>query len=146
MHLEVFLAPALTDTENSLEKLIDAVKRINPTKVQLNTLDRPGTDKTLKPADFERADYFQKALSPFCDVEIVGKFKRPQLQSNHSETTLGTSRILEIIKRRPCTLNDLETTLNIEKNKLKKQLNKLLLEDKIIIEKGERGTFYRFKE
>ncbi|NMA10994.1 MAG: radical SAM protein, partial [Methanomicrobiales archaeon] len=48
--LEVFIVPGINDTEEEIRLLKDAVAAINPHRVQVNTLDRPGTDIRVRPA------------------------------------------------------------------------------------------------
>ncbi|NLN08257.1 radical SAM protein [Methanoculleus sp. DTU007] len=49
--LEVFIVPGLNDTPEELRLLKDAVAAINPDRVQINTLDRPGTEIWVRPAN-----------------------------------------------------------------------------------------------
>lgn len=49
LRLEIFLVPGLNDTDAEIAKLAAAVERIKPDRVQLNTLDRPGTEAWVAP-------------------------------------------------------------------------------------------------
>ncbi len=48
--LEIFIIPGINTTENEIEALRGAIRRICPDRVQLNTLDRPGTESWVIPA------------------------------------------------------------------------------------------------
>jgi wyosine [tRNA(Phe)-imidazoG37] synthetase (radical SAM superfamily) len=48
--LEVFIIPGLNTTDQELAGLRDAINALGPDRVQLNTLDRPGTDNWVRPA------------------------------------------------------------------------------------------------
>ena len=48
--LEVFIIPGLNTTDRELAGLRDAVRALRPDRVQLNTLDRPGTEDWVRPA------------------------------------------------------------------------------------------------
>ncbi|WP_243668362.1 hypothetical protein [Methanoculleus chikugoensis] len=50
IRLEVFIVPGINDTKEEIRLLKDAVAAINPDRVQVNTLDRPGTDIRVRPA------------------------------------------------------------------------------------------------
>lgn len=50
IRLEVFIVPGENDTEDEVRRLRDAVAAIDPDRVQVNTLDRPGTDIRVRPA------------------------------------------------------------------------------------------------
>jgi len=46
--LEIFIVPGINDNQIEIKKLTEAVEKINPTRVHVNTLDRPGTKKSVK--------------------------------------------------------------------------------------------------
>ncbi|MBS0009913.1 MAG: radical SAM protein, partial [Bacteroidales bacterium] len=48
--LEVFILPGYNDHPEELLAMKKAIQRINPDSVQINTLDRPGTEVSLIPA------------------------------------------------------------------------------------------------
>jgi len=48
--LEVFIIPGLNTSDQELAGLRDAISALRPDRVQLNTLDRPGTDDWVRPA------------------------------------------------------------------------------------------------
>jgi len=55
--LEIMIVPGLNDTEKELGLLKEVIQEIRPERVQLNTLDRPGTEPWVKAArrtDMER--------------------------------------------------------------------------------------------
>jgi len=140
MWLEVFFVPSLNDNEADLEKLKTAITEIAPDQVQLNTLDRPGTEPGLEPLTEERMDEIADFLKPL-PVEIIAKFKaRNKISSFQKDIE---SAILETIKRRPCTAIDLAEMLGTHINEINKYIGSLLQEDKIISEEQERGTFFR---
>ncbi|HNY90632.1 MAG TPA: radical SAM protein [bacterium] len=71
--LEVFIVPGFTDQESELSALREAILRIAPDRVQLNSLDRPGTLPNLRAAS---RDELERIISfwQLPNVEIV---KRP---------------------------------------------------------------------
>ena len=66
--LEIFIVPGINDTPAELELFKEVVNRINVTRIQLNSLDRPGIVDWLKPA---AQDHLQKIASSLGNVEIV---------------------------------------------------------------------------
>lgn len=76
IYLETFIIEGINDSENELQELSDFLKNVKYTKLQLNRLDRPGTEKWVQPASFERLDVIKKYLEEkgLHDVEILGKF------------------------------------------------------------------------
>ncbi len=75
MWLEVFIAPGINDTDSEIVLFKEAIARINPARVQLNSLDRKGTCETLAPAPIELLDGIARRLEPL-PVEIVAKMNR----------------------------------------------------------------------
>src|SRR6056297_135102 len=46
--LEIFIIPEINNNAKELNKFADLIKKLNPDKVQINSLDRPGTKKWVK--------------------------------------------------------------------------------------------------
>jgi|AntRauTorckE6833_2_1112554.scaffolds.fasta_scaffold00916_8 wyosine [tRNA(Phe)-imidazoG37] synthetase (radical SAM superfamily) len=136
--LEIFLVPGINDNENEFRKLKSIIDEINPDRVQINTLDRPGTEKWVEPAD-------QKILEKA--VEILGKKAEIIDPYIPEKTTVKLShavkkRIIEIISRRPCTVKDLSEILNLHVNEVNKYLRDVEQEIDIQTKDEKRGQFY----
>ncbi len=75
--IELFIIEGINDAEEELKKYADFLKTIKYTKLQLNSLARPGAEKWVKPASYERMEqikfFFENKF--IHDVEIIGKFK-----------------------------------------------------------------------
>lgn len=76
IYLETFIIEGINDSIEELDKLYDFLKDVNYTKLQLNRLDRPGTEKWVQPASYERLEFIKKYLEEkgLHDIEILGKF------------------------------------------------------------------------
>ncbi|RLD50458.1 MAG: radical SAM protein [Bacteroidetes bacterium] len=138
--LEILIIPEFNDSKEDLAKLKTAIRKIHPNKVQLNTLDRPGTVSGLMPADREQlkkiVDYWN-----FDNVEIIASVpERKEVKSYRDDIETA---ILETIARRPCTLDDLNKILGIHINEINKYLGVLEDKNKIINVQLERGIFYK---
>ncbi|MDD4107389.1 MAG: radical SAM protein [Prolixibacteraceae bacterium] len=137
--LEVFILPGYNDSESELTELKKAIVKINPDRIQLNTLDRPGTVEDLKGAS---AEDLQKIIDfwALSNVEIIAK-----VQERKNMTSYRTdieSAILGTIARRPCTSDDLAQILGTHVNEINKYLETLESEQKIKHVRQERGIFY----
>jgi wyosine [tRNA(Phe)-imidazoG37] synthetase (radical SAM superfamily) len=62
--LEIFVVPGVNDTKLEIAALRAAAERIGPDAIQLNRLDRPGTDRSAQAASDEILSSFAQALSP----------------------------------------------------------------------------------
>lgn len=140
IYLEVMIIPGYNDHEEELQLLKEAFLRIKPDKIQINTLDRPGTRTDIRAAtpgelnlikDFWNLDNAEIIASPPDRKKI--KAYREDLEST----------ILETISRRPCTLNDLSDILGMHVNEINKYLGVLEEEGKLKLDKGNRGIFYQ---
>ena len=140
--LEVFIVPGLNDTIEELELLKNVIKNIAPDQVQLNTLDRPGTESWIVPVTKSRMKEIAEFFKPL-PVEIIAKFKsRTKVKS--FDTNIE-ERILETLLRRPCTDIDLAEMLGMHLNELNKYISSLIEENKIYSEHQERGIFFRVR-
>jgi wyosine [tRNA(Phe)-imidazoG37] synthetase (radical SAM superfamily) len=140
--LEVFIVPGLNDSADDIIALKDVIKKINPDLVQLNTLDRPGTESWVVAESGETLKEIAENLLPL-KVDIISKYHaRTEIESYNSNVE---EFILKTIQRRPCTDKDLKDILNIHINEINKYLSQLLKDEKIVAEKSERGTFFKIK-
>ena len=77
IYIESFIIEGLNDSNEHTEKMVAFLKNINFTKLQLNTLDRPGTENWVQPASYEtmqriKNKYLELGIS---NVEIVKEIK-----------------------------------------------------------------------
>jgi len=140
--LEVLFLKGYNDSEDELIKLKEAILKIKPDSVQLNTLDRPGTVEGLIPLTKDELQHIIDFWG-FTNVEIIAsQIERTTISSYRSDVE---SAILETIARRPCTLDDLHRLLGIHVNEINKYLGTLETEGKIVTRNLERGVFYELK-
>ncbi|QYZ80260.1 radical SAM protein [Methanofollis formosanus] len=138
--LEVFIVPGVNDGDEEVAAIARAVERIRPDKVQVNTLDRPGAAVWVRPAEKTRLREIASAITT-APVEIIDDLpSRETVGSFHLETS---EFILSMVRRRPCTLDDLARITGLHRNEVGKYIQ-YLLEEELIEEKAEeRGTFFR---
>lgn len=137
--LEVFIVPGLNDTDEEIMQLKNAIDQIKPDHVQLNTLDRPGTVAWVTPATKNSLEKIAQKLNR--KAEIIANFQqREQVASYNVEVE---SSILQTIKRRPCTVEDLSATLGLHPNEINKYIETLLSRKMIYSEILARGVFFK---
>jgi wyosine [tRNA(Phe)-imidazoG37] synthetase (radical SAM superfamily) len=138
--LEILILPGYNDGEENLKALVEAVKKIRPDRIQLNTLDRPGTKEGLLPAPMVQLQEIASSLAGL-QVEIIAPpQERSQKKSYRADVE---SAILETIIRRPCTLKDLAQILGMHVNEINKYLGVLEDAGKVETVEQERGVFYQ---
>ena len=141
--LEIMILPGFNDDLENLNLLKEAIKKINPEKVQLNTLDRPGVIDNIRAATrIELQNIID--LWQLDNVEIIASSAiRKDNKSFRKDTE---NAIMETISRRPCTLEDLEKILGLHVNEINKYLDVLDSNNKIETYRQERGIFYQLKK
>jgi wyosine [tRNA(Phe)-imidazoG37] synthetase (radical SAM superfamily) len=140
--LEIFIVPGMNDTKHELTALKQAIEKIGPDQVQLNTLDRPGPVLTVRAAtqqELEKVIQFWR----LDNVTIITDVSRRKVVLAYRTDT--ESAILGTIARRPCTLKDLSEILGLQINEVNKYLDVLEADGKIKMVKQKRGFFYQLK-
>ena len=140
INLEVFLIPGYNDNPEELDSLKNAILKINPDLVQLNTLDRPGTVEKLRAASNSELQTIIDYWNLENAIIIAPAPNRKKIKSYRKDIETA---ILETISRRPCTLIDLSQILGKHMNEVNKYLDVLENEKKITTIKQERGLFYQ---
>lgn len=71
--VEVFIVPGINDTKEELVPLVNYLRGLNPDKVQLNSLDRPGAESWVRP--FTQEELQTNILPHFAglNVEVVAR-------------------------------------------------------------------------
>jgi len=137
--LEVFLVPGLNTSDNELEMLRSAVYRIRPDRIQLNYLDRPGTEAWVSapdPLQLQRIqEFFTEGGIP---VDITGFDEPGTLLTQDDSIAL----IDETLRRRPCTAEDIAHMTGLSAPEVRKKLALMVQQGIIQAKSGERGIFY----
>ncbi len=141
--LEIFIVPGLNNTKPELKALKEAIQKIRPDKVQLNTLDRPGTEDWINPASREELETIASYFGSTKVEIIVTPQPGVKIAAYNNKDIADT--ILRTIKRRPCTVQDLSEMLGLQINELNKWVHILMETERIEPEKKERGIFFKIK-
>ncbi len=136
--LEVFLVLGLNTADSDIENLKACIERIRPDKVQLNTAVRPAAEAFVQPVPPARMEQICTMLGPNAEViaEAEALAQAPAAAATRRD-------VLEMLRRRPCTLQDIATGLAIRPDEAVKYA-RLLIESGDVVEQheGER-LFYR---
>lgn len=137
--LEVLFLKGFNDSRDELDLLKTAIKSIDPDRVQLNTLDRPGVVADLIPLSVQNLQDIREYWN-MPNVEIIAPPQdRSAIESYDGDVE---SAILETIARRPCTLEDLHAFLGIHTNEINKYLGTLEAKGQITSVTLDRGVFF----
>jgi wyosine [tRNA(Phe)-imidazoG37] synthetase (radical SAM superfamily) len=119
--LEVLLLRGINDDERGLSLLADAIRRINPHKVQITTLSRPGRLSqlvALKPEQLERACHVLAQSG--VPTEIAAAYASTAQSASISEEQIV--RIGAMLRLRWVSLADLARQLGMETTMLESML------------------------
>jgi len=141
--LEVFIIPGINTSDEELAGLRKIIKDINPDRVQLNTLDRPGTEEWVLPANRMELDRVETMLE-FATVEKVERSPRSTLQISYTGNQI--EQIHELLKRRPCTVEDIVSATGLHTIEVAKILGEMTATQNLQVKREERGLFYYFRK
>ena len=138
--IEIFLIKGINHNSFDYEFLNQILKKINPHKIQLNTVDRPTAYKNIEPVTYEEMSIFASKIS-FFNVDF--SLKHEKINTTPPSQTNPETLIFNMIIRRPCTLEDIKQAINIPKAKLESILKNMEIKNLITSETGKRGLFYK---
>jgi wyosine [tRNA(Phe)-imidazoG37] synthetase (radical SAM superfamily) len=121
--LEVFLLGGVTDLNSEVDAIAGAVERIDPDRVQLNTVSRPPAEEYAYPVPEERMERIARALGERAEViaDYRGTHDLPDFAARRED-------VLALLRRRPCTLDDIAGGLGLHRNEVVKYLEQLTAE------------------
>lgn len=132
--LEILFVRGMNDTEDEIKRLAEAINVINPLRVQLSTVTRPGVEDYALPVGTEKLNSIKEELFKLCHlpVEAIREFDK----SNVDFLVNLDKAVLKMIAIRPCTMEDLTRAFDVNEQTMKTTLEKLKEERNI-----EQGLF-----
>ena len=100
--LEIMLIKNINDDSQELKTMAETVLSLNMDRVQLNTVTRPPSDPSVMRLAAGELEEIRRIFGPAC--EIISTFEKSA--DIHVETSV-VALILETLKRRPLTLDDI---------------------------------------
>jgi len=138
--IEVFIVPDINDTPEELALLRETLLSINPTRVQLNSLDRPGACNRVTPATPDRMAGIANFLKPL-PVEIISRKTLAETAAlRHSDTLDGT--ILHQLQRRPATIEEIAVMCSATINEISDAVAGMTARRKLAVSTVEGRTYY----
>ena len=136
--LEVFLVEAVNTDAAAIAKISEAIKRIRPDKIHLNTAVRPTAEQTVKRVDSKKLNAIAAQLGQRC--EVVADFT-PQRCAEHIVSK--AQDVLSVLKRRPCSLTDVCSGLGISRNEALKYITHFRQQGLVHSEQKGDVTFFK---
>lgn len=155
--LEILLVENINDTDEDIAALKNAIERIRPTRVQLNTVARPPYESFAKPLTRKRMEAIREAIEKGYEgpVDILAGTKETE------ETDKGQGRdgpvenlpleqaeseIIEMVLRRPCTALDIAGTLHLETERAAEILDKMVSRGDLFIKIHGGKKYFRIQK
>ncbi len=150
--LEVFFVEGINTGAEQIAGIKEAIELINPDKVHLNTAVRPTADPNIARISAEKLQEIAGRLGPKCEVvadfspassSILSESKSEDILKAHSLINSKAEALLSMLKRRPCSLNDICSGLGINRNEAIKHISNLLHQGIIQSEEKEGIVFFK---
>jgi len=122
VRLEVFLLNGVTSGASEVRKIAEIARRIGPARVELNTVWRPPGEDFAFPVALDRMQALKSLFSG--PVDIIGEWTGNGPRAGDTAGQ-GDEEILDLLRRRPCTREDVAAGLGLHINEAIKRLDKL---------------------
>ncbi|MGA1869383.1 MAG: radical SAM protein [bacterium] len=136
--LEILFCKGINDTPSEIKLLKKAAEKINPDRIQLNTVFRPPAIAGTLPISQKKMREIKKIFGE--KAQIVGAPSVGKLSIPHSRSF--SVRVYELLKRRPCTIEDIINVLSVPGIEIIKVLDGMLSEGKLAIRHHEGEKYY----
>jgi wyosine [tRNA(Phe)-imidazoG37] synthetase (radical SAM superfamily) len=124
--LEILFCKGVNDTPEELQRMKEAVDKIRPDLIHLNTVVRPPSEGWVKPLSQEEMEKIQAFFGK--RASMISEFDRHPLVVAESDLAEG---VLRILRRRPLSLMDLSEGMGIPQNELEEHIATLVKDGKI---------------
>ena len=150
--LEVFFVEGINTADEQIAQIKDAIELINPDKVHLNTAVRPTADLKITRLSAEKLQQIAGRLGPKSEVVaefspacsgILSESKIEDVPGHHFVVNRKTQALLSMLKRRPCSLNDICSGLGIKHNEAIKSISNLQNRGIIQVEEKDGTVFFK---
>jgi wyosine [tRNA(Phe)-imidazoG37] synthetase (radical SAM superfamily) len=136
--LETLVLGGVTTVETQLNALAHAIKLIRPDKVHVNTVSRPPVEDFATAVPLGQLKEITEKLSEKAEIIATGCPTQ-----KHPENSARLQDILALLKRRPCSVDDIALGLGLHRNAVVKSLGHLCLQQKAKVKHTTRGLFYK---
>jgi wyosine [tRNA(Phe)-imidazoG37] synthetase (radical SAM superfamily) len=135
--LEVFLVAGVNTDAQQIEKIKGLIRRTRPDKVHLNTAVRPPAEPDVQAVSAETLDAIARQIGGNC--EVIGA--PPGGNERHEKR--AEADVVSVLKRRPCSVEDLCTGLAMDCDEVLKHVTHL--EGLKVITSERRGDITYFQ-
>ena len=109
----------MNDSDDEIQALFDAIRRINPDAVHLNTVVRPPAEPEAHSVTAERLEEIRLIFGS--RAQVIASFSKPVGQA----VAIDAADILDYLKRRPGSVVDIAVSLGAGQEKVQVILGEL---------------------
>jgi wyosine [tRNA(Phe)-imidazoG37] synthetase (radical SAM superfamily) len=135
--IEILFCRGVNDDPSEIERMKRVLEKINPHRIQLNTVYRPPSEDFAAPLAEERLREIKEIFGS--NASIVTPYRGNKSLLGKGEVQI---RIIDALKRRPLTAEDMADVLGLHPEEVIKHVNVLLNEGKIRHRLHGRRSFY----
>jgi wyosine [tRNA(Phe)-imidazoG37] synthetase (radical SAM superfamily) len=135
--LEVFLVAGVTTPEMEINRLKTCISSVCPDKVQVNTVTRPPAEDFVEPVSERQLKAITTHL--YKNAEVIADYSGVHKQQYFSARCAD---VLVLLKRRPCSVEDISAGLGIHRNEALKYVEELSSEGKIKAKPQNNQLYY----
>jgi wyosine [tRNA(Phe)-imidazoG37] synthetase (radical SAM superfamily) len=132
--IEILIVKTLNDSEEEIAKLNDFLLKLQPTRIDIGTIDRPPAFD-VKPVTYEELLHISHLFDSSLPVYIASRKK-----ADISSSSYSYEEILETLSKRPLTQEDIEALFDEESQK---RVENLLHKQKIRLVETNGVKFYK---
>jgi len=114
------------------------IAAIQPDKVQVNTVTRPPAEGSAESVPKKQLETITKKL--YEKAEVIADYRGVHKEEDFS---IRCEDILTLLKRRPCSIEDIAAGLGIHRNEVVKYIEELSSEDKIETRPQNQQLYYK---
>ncbi len=118
--MEVFLVWGTNTTTKDISRIAELVKAVGPDKVQLNTAVRPPCEEYAYAVPEQQMAGLAKCFDP--PAEVIAEYS----SDTSAKVRANEEDILEMLERRPCTIDQICKVFGLHRNEASKYLGKLV--------------------
>lgn len=135
--MEYFIINGCNDSAEELVRMKRVLGRMDSDGVLLNTLDRPGTEDWVQPAEPDRV----KEISDFLECAEIVKYGStlPERATQHKDLM---ERLVSTVRRRPYTARDVSRIVGLDDTTVQPVLDQLVASGQLVTKRMDRGLFY----
>ena len=135
--LEVVLLAGINDSEEEMEALKKKIDKISPDKIQLNTVVRPPADSRAQALDMKQLEVIKEFLGDRAEIVVD-----QQRQSKRKGKKPQADAILEMARRRPVRMVDIENSLGLSKEDVEGLIKGLMIKGFLRLREQSGETYY----